>query len=81
MSPSLKHDQLILARRRVGNLLVGDVIVIQHDGLEKIKRISDINEKGVYVRGDNAKHSTDSRNFGWLLPEQIIAKVVWPRNI
>lgn len=45
-----------------------------------IKRISLTDPlKGVYVVGDNAQASTDSRSFGWLQPDEVIAKVIWPR--
>ena len=36
------------------------------------KRIIDINENGCYwVEGDNKEKSYDSRDFGWLCPEDI----------
>lgn len=39
------------------------------------KRIIDINENGCYwVEGDNKEKSYDSRDFGWLCPEDIRIK-------
>lgn len=57
----------------------GDIVVARHDGLEKIKRISDVRPGAVFLTGDNTLHSTDSRDFGWLDSQAVIAKVVWPR--
>jgi hypothetical protein len=59
----------------------GDVVVVHHDGLDKVKRVKDVQFNKVYVIGDNRMHSTDSHDFGWLSTELIIAKVVWPRRL
>lgn len=57
---------------------VGDVVIIHHAGLDKIKRVTDIRNDEIFLTGDNALESTDSRDFGWLNRGAIIAKVVWP---
>jgi type IV secretory pathway protease TraF len=51
---------------------------VSHDGLEKIKRIEKQQGDLIYLLGDNAGASTDSRDFGWVQAKFIIAKVVWP---
>ena len=87
MSPSLHNGQLIVLRRRsvIGAmrpawLTVGAVVVVRHRGLEKVKRISQIDDtKGVFVIGDNPSASADSRTFGWLDWDEIIGRVIWPR--
>lgn len=56
-----------------------DVVIIAHDGMEKIKRIERVRPQEVYVLGDNAEQSTDSRDFGWLPDKSIRAKILWPR--
>lgn len=56
-----------------------DVVVIMHNGLEKIKRIRAIQNGRYDVRGDNASKSTDSRHFGLLEKRDIAGKVVWPK--
>lgn len=80
MLPGLKPDRLVVGWCRYKKLLPGSVVIIHHDGLEKIKRIHEVSNAGIYVLGDNTEHSTDSRVFGWLPPHSVIAKVIWPRS-
>lgn len=58
----------------------GDVVIITHNGKEKIKRVKSIDEYEMYVVGDNPGKSTDSRHFGPLTKHAVIATIVWPRN-
>jgi nickel-type superoxide dismutase maturation protease len=77
MLPAL-HDGQIVVGRQTRELTTGDVVIVSHDGMEKIKRIEKHEGDLIYLLGDNASASTDSRNFGWLPAKSIIAKVVWP---
>ena len=79
MLPTFRAGQLI-ALARISSPHVGDVVMIRHDGLEKLKRIARIDGVRVYVLGDNPDASTDSRQFGWIGVESIIGKVVWPKS-
>jgi nickel-type superoxide dismutase maturation protease len=79
MLPNLKPGQIVVAWRS-GRPKVGDVVVIRHDSLEKIKRIGKIESRKVYVLGDNSAASTDSRQFGAIDRTQIIGRVIWPRT-
>ncbi len=80
MHPNLVESQIILASRLV-RPKVGKVVVIYHDGLEKIKRITAIKNDGrFYVLGDNPLQSKDSREFGYLNKSNYLATVIWPKS-
>jgi phage repressor protein C with HTH and peptisase S24 domain len=79
MLPSYKPGHLIVVSTRRKQPQLGQVVVIRHNGFEKLKRIDRIEHNRVYVLGDNAQASTDSRQFGWLSVNDIQAKVVWPK--
>jgi len=78
MAPALKAGQLVVGRQ-TRDLKPGDVVIVSHNGQEKIKRIEKQQGDLIYLLGDNASASTDSRDFGWLSAKHIIAKVVWPK--
>lgn len=78
MLPSLTAGQVVVGRR-TDDLRPGDVVIVSHDGLEKIKRIERQQGDLLYLLGDNPGRSTDSRNFGWVQAHHIVAKVVWPK--
>lgn len=77
MLPALPAERLIIAVRL--HYKPGDVVVVRHDGREKIKRVHSMQDGQVFLLGDNPPESTDSRHFGWLPKEVIVGKVVWPR--
>lgn len=74
MEPRLLAGQLIVVRTRFFRVRPGDLVVIRHNELEKIKRVHDITLETVEVRGDNPDHSTDSRHFGRLPRASIVGK-------
>ncbi len=78
MLPSLAAGQLVIGRQ-THDLRPGDVVIVSHDGLEKVKRIERQQGDLLYLLGDNPSASTDSRNFGWVQAHHIVAKVVWPK--
>lgn len=78
MEPALHAGQLVVGRA-TRELKPGDVVIVSHAGLEKVKRIERQQGDLIYLLGDNASGSTDSRDFGWLPAKSIIAKVVWPK--
>ncbi len=84
MVPTLRPQQIVVATALNRQYGVGDIVIFRHDGLDKIKRISDLRTLGpiyeIYVIGDNYEASTDSRQFGWLLGTTILGRVVWPRH-
>lgn len=78
MLPQLVPGRIVFAGR-FRRLKPGDVVILRHNGLEKIKRIGDLTTDKVFVLGDNSSASTDSRQFGWVERQHIIARVFWPR--
>jgi len=78
MAPTLVDGQLVVGRQ-TRELQAGDVVIIIHNELEKIKRIERHEGDLVYLLGDNPTESTDSRTLGWLPAKTILAKVIWPK--
>jgi len=78
MLPKLRPGQIVVGWRS-DRPKVGDIVVIRHGSLEKIKRVGRVEGHKVYVLGDNANASTDSRQFGYVNRTQIIGCVIWPR--
>lgn len=79
MLPGLRPGQLLVAVGWFMRPVVGDVVIISHNGLEKVKRVQKRRPDSVYIVGDNPVASTDSRDFGWIDAHCVIAKVIWPR--
>ena len=81
MSPTLAKGDIIVCDLWIDtqNLQVGDVIVFEHPyrkNIHAVKRIENINNaSGVMVLGDNLDGSVDSRAFGEIRNERIIARV------
>jgi phage repressor protein C with HTH and peptisase S24 domain len=79
MMPTLRPGALVIAIP-AHRLRPKDIVIVTHNGLEKIKRIERIENAQVFVVGDNPAHSTDSRMFGWLDQVAVTARVIWPRR-
>ncbi|TMD41378.1 MAG: nickel-type superoxide dismutase maturation protease [Chloroflexi bacterium] len=83
MQPGLRAGALVIARPvdAATNLQPGDVVVARRPdrpGLEVIKRIHSIDSAGtIFLLGDNSGASSDSREFGAVTREQIVARVRW----
>ena len=83
MTPRLRPGALVVARRIDDRtpLRVGDVVVARRPDrpeLEIIKRITAIDAGGaIFLAGDNPAASTDSREFGTVTRQHIVARVRW----
>lgn len=78
MAPTLRHGQIIV----VGNpssIQVGTVVVISHNNIDKVKRVTQIKKDQIYITGDNIAQSTDSRSFGWIDRTAVVGTLVWPK--
>lgn len=80
MLPVLPPGTFVIGWRYYKKLKPGDIVIFDHEGREKIKRLSEIKNNEVYLLGDKSEISTDSRHFGWLDVLSIKAIVVWPKD-
>ena len=79
MWPKLAHGRVVVASGWFRSLSPRDIVILEHEGREKIKRIQRIARDKVFVVGDNSPESTDSRHFGWVDATIIRGKILWPR--
>lgn len=80
MVPTLVPGTVVVGIR-ARTIKPGDVVVLRHGGLDKIKRVRDIQFDKIFVTGDNPMQSTDSRDLGWLSVESVLAKIIFPRKV
>jgi nickel-type superoxide dismutase maturation protease len=78
MLPTLQNGDQVLVEKKE-DYQINDIVVAKHPYQKNvilIKRVSEINEKGFYLLGDNQSESTDSRTLGTFQPKEIIGKVI-----
>lgn len=80
MLPTLSDGQIVIAHQ-IRNFKVGQVVIAHVNGREVVKRITKIKNGSVYLLGDNEKHSTDSRTFGYISDVNIQGIVFWPKGV
>ena len=78
MSPALKDgDEINFDSYKKQNIKIGDILVVNHPySLNKkiVKRVSKIKGDSLYfLEGDNSYESSDSKTFGYISTESIIA--------
>ena len=82
MSPYLNEGDFVFVSGIyfwLNRLKKGDIIILfdPRDNRKLIKRIDHINKNEYYVLGDNRSESRDSRNFGYIEKDYIIAKMIF----
>ena len=78
MEPTLHHgDEVSFEEFGTQNLRMGDIILCYHPFIKNkriVKRVINIiKEQHIYIRGDNSNESSDSRSFGPINKNKIIA--------
>lgn len=80
MHPSYTANQLVVVRGWFVSPRPGDVVMVRHNELEKLKRVKKSRGDKFYVLGDNPARSTDSRHFGWINSSDVVGVVIWSRR-
>ncbi len=78
MAPKLRPGQMIMATRLFRKLYPGQVVIVERDHKQLVKRIERVEGNKLFVIGDNLPASIDSRHFGWLDRRAVIARVFRP---
>lgn len=79
MRPGLQPgDELLLDPRayRTRQPALGDIVLVPHPhgGPDLLKRVAHVSTDGVFLLGDNAGHSTDSRELGTFALEAVLGR-------
>lgn len=80
MVPVLPPETTVVGLAYFRSIMPGDVVVVGHEGREKIKRVDQVKDEKIYLLGDHPETSTDSRHFGWVPMEMVIARIIWPKT-
>ena len=75
MIPALAPGERVLVRYGA-TFKVGDIVLVDRGERVDIKRVTRIEDGHIFVEGDNSEVSTDSRNYGAVSKDAIIAKVI-----
>jgi signal peptidase I len=66
MAPALQPEDHVLVRR-TRSVRTGDIVAVtdpRQPGRSVLKRVAEVRDKSVFLLGDNAEQSTDSRQWG-----------------
>ena len=80
MVPVLPPGTWVIGLSYIDSVKPGQVVIVQHEGKEKIRRVSEVKNNRIFILGDHPETSIDSRHFGWLPMKAVRARVVWPRS-
>ncbi len=56
---------------------IGEVIVLNFQGKDLVKRVTKVEGEEIFVEGDNKQDSFDSQDFGTVRASQVVGKVVY----
>jgi nickel-type superoxide dismutase maturation protease len=78
MEPTFYSGDCIIARKYILKPKEGDIVILKHPekDMKIVKRIVKIDKDGYFIEGDNKTESSDSRKFGLVKRNMIIAKVI-----
>ena len=76
MLPTLAPGEWVIVRRDVAPR-AGALVLVRRPGRLVVKRVVRLAEDGVWVEGDNAEASTDSRTFGPVNAADVLGEVRW----
>lgn len=77
MEPALREGDWVLVLPPRGAPKPGDVVLLR-DPRERsrllLKRVAEVDERGLSVLGDHAEHSADSRTFGRVPTSDVVGR-------
>ena len=76
MLPTYRHDDRLVVLYGSRRARPGDVVLVRRADALMIKRIASVGAEGITVLSDNALAGTDSRSFGPVPREAVIARVL-----
>ncbi len=80
MLPTLTSGDTLIGSARV-RPRVGRIVVLNQRGRSIIKRVVRIERDQIWIEGDNAAASTDSRQFGYIDSDKVEAVIIWPYGL
>lgn len=76
MMPYLNPGQIVVGHGLFRRIQPNDIIMFEHNGVEKIKRVHQVFAAELFVLGDNSRESTDSRQFGMVPIAAVKARII-----
>lgn len=76
MEPGIPDGSIVVYERWNRSCDEDDVVIVQMDGGQLVKRIDSVQGGKVFLLGDNRSESVDSRTFGMIDQDRIIGTVV-----
>ena len=85
MLPTFESGEraLFLPVSNANGSLLGKVVLVARENsfgardFYQVKRVTDYKDGEFFITGDNPDFSTDSREFGWVRRDEVIAKLLF----